>query len=454
MENKSLIIGNRRIFSLGFFGLGISNTALAEYVRKNYGEVRLILRSDVSVTPPEGLFDRVYLKENSLREVLEDAIILSPSVRRDRAELQELSARGVLISTETEFFFERYEGDCFAISGSDGKSTTTTITALMLKERYPAAGAVGNIGRPLTEGLHLPAVAAELSSFQLMDVYPVTKRATVTNVTENHLNWHKDYGEYINAKKNLYKNTREPVFGCDCPVVKEMLPSGGAFALYSASLSHKELTELCAAEVYVTLEGGYITANKERLIDLNTVRLMGEHNIKNLMAATALTFGLVSSSHISEVAGSFPGLSHRNEFIGCYGGVDYYNSSIDSSPLRTATTLKSHRSGITLILGGKSKGLDYRLLVPEINKKVSLLIITGENQEEILTALTADGGITGDVRTVCRDTLAEGIRTASELTPTGGQVLLSPASTSFDAFRNFEERGETFIKTVKEIFSK
>ena len=329
MKENLLCIGKKKIRSLGFFGLGRSNRALYSLVKRSYPETRLILRLDGELLGdiPED-FDAVYCQKNALCGINEDALVLSPSVRADRAEIALAAERGVTVTSEAGFFFERYRGECFAISGSDGKSTTTTLSSLLLAERYPGAMAVGNIGTPLTDGLFAPAVAAELSSFQLMGLRPKTKRSALTNITPNHLNWHKSYEEYRSAKENIYKNAEERVFNCDCPESVEMMRGYDAFALTSTRLSEEELRELGKAEVYITLEGGYMLANRERLLELSKIRLHGEHNIKNLMTATALTFGLVSRAHIAEVAESFGGLRHRNELIGIYGGVYYYNSSI------------------------------------------------------------------------------------------------------------------------------
>ena len=450
MKEKMLYIGKRKITRLGFFGLGRSNSALAGYIKENYPEVRLILRADAEdASDIPKCFDAVYCGRDAARDMCEDALMLSPSVRADRTELLAAKAKGVLITSETEFFFERYPGECFAISGSDGKSTTTTLTALLLLERFHGAMAVGNIGTPLTLGLSAPAVAAELSSFQLMDTRPRSTRAVITNITKNHLNWHKDYEEYKASKENLYKNAAERVFNYDCPESVRLSKKYGAFAITSTRHCEEDLRELIRAEVYITLRDGYICANGERLVELTRIRLCGEHNLKNLMSAVALTFGYVSRAHICEVAESFAGLAHRNELIGTYGGVRYYNSSIDSSPTRTITTLGAHPSGITLILGGKSKGLDYSPLGPILEAKARVVIIVGENREEILSAI---GGCNIDIR--CRDSLYDAVRLASEITECGGEVLLSPASTSFDAFKDYRERGEAFTKFVKEIHSK
>ena len=450
MDKNELFIGEKKIRALGFFGLGISNAALSKFIKKNYPEVQLTLYSDAPTTAVDAsLFDAIY-KGGALIGAKEDAVMLSPSVRRDRPEVLSAKSRGVLISSETEFFFERYGGDGFAISGSDGKSTTTALTALLLKERYSDAMALGNIGKPLTEGIETSAAAIELSSFQLTDTVPKLKRATVTNITPNHLNWHKDYREYREAKENLYRAARERVFNCDCPEVKGFIKKYDAFALYSIRSSEEALKSLSKAEVYLTVSDGYIIANGERLLSLSRLKLCGEHNIKNMMAAIALTFGLVSRAHVEEVAESFGGLRHRNELIGSYLGVSYYNSSIDSSPARTVTTVRSHREPLTLILGGRSKGLDYAPLAPIIEKRVGAVIITGENRGEILKALSTVSGV--NIHEA--DTLADAVHLARKITEPGASVLLSPASTSFDAFRNFEERGEVFTNIVKEIFSK
>ena len=455
---KDLYIKGKKIKRVGIVGLGKSNIGVIDYISHRTSNVTFCLRSDKPIDKSEAMrvtnFAKIEECERVFSDIDEDVLFLSPSVRRDRAELRCAEGRGVILSSDAELFFEKFTADAYAVSGSDGKSTTTKLISLLLSERYGDAPAIGNIGMAMSPfvSYDVKAAVCELSSFQLMNFSPPSKRAVITNISPNHLDFHTSFSEYLLAKESLMKEAEERVFNYDCNFSREMLSRYPAFAVFSVEAREKELLKRIRAEVYVTLENGYIIANGEKILDTGAILAYSEHNVKNFMAAVGVSFGLVSRAHTEKVAREFQGLKHRDEFIGSYGGVNYFEASIDSSPKRTITTLKSHPP-LTLILGGRSKGLDYSELIPSIEEKAKRIILLGENADEILREVSKSEKISGgDIPIFRVKNLTEAVKVSAEITPEGDTVLFSPASTSFDAFKNFEERGELFRRAVESYY--
>lgn len=442
----------KRISSVSFIGFGRSNKALFSYLKKRYPHLSFIIRSDTEIKDePEGA--ELRLGRDSLSGLCEDLIFLSPTVRRDRRELSIAKVRGSIISQDAEFFFENTKADCYAISGSDGKSTTATLSALLLKARYGTARAIGNIGIPLTDcldGNSDAAYAVELSSFQLTEFFPKSKRAALINITPNHLDWHRDFDEYVSSKLNLMKNAGEKVFSFDSDLTRKIAENDRAFALFSASYTLQEMKNTITAELYFNISDGFICQNGLRLIPTEDVLKNEIHNLKNLMAALALTYGAWDKESAIEAARTFGGLPHRCELILKCHGLKVYNSSIDSSPERTKSTLASFHEPHVILLGGRSKGLDYSILAKALGKNTRCAVITGENRHEILNAIKGTG-----LPIYIKSDFEDAVKFALSLSYSIGALLFSPASTSFDSFRNFEERAEVFkeiiFKNIKDI---
>lgn len=428
----------KTIKSVGIFGLGKSGVGVEEYIRRHHPDVKIKRRSDVPSDKAE------FCGERALCDISEDLLFLSPSVRRDRAGLAEAETRGVVMTSDAEFFEEKYRGKLFTVTGSDGKSTTATLASRMLACKGRTSAAIGNIGVAMTPCLdsNFSAVVAELSSFQLMGFTPKSARALITNVTPNHLNWHVSYEEYEGAKKNVMVRAKERVFNLDDPVCRKFADEYGADIAYSYEQSERELRNAIDASVYVTLCDGNITANGRALLPINKIRCSHKHNIKNFIAAVALTYGYADAGHISDVAKEFRGLEHRCELVGVFDGVTYLNSSIDSSPLRTATTLDSLNKRAIVILGGRSKGLSLKDLGRVLRCSSSLAILTGENGREIMAALDPA------TPAIYEGDFEQAVLTAIDNARCGDTVILSPASTSFDRFTSFEERGNKFKEII------
>ncbi len=428
--------------SVGFFGIGSSNVALMRCLPLE--KCRITLRSDSridrSALPRGLLIDRIFEGEAAYENIDEDVIFFSPSVRREREELKHASKRGVVFSSDCELFFEENRHPVFAVSGSDGKSTTAALTHLLLRAGKNSSELMGNIGEPMINGLNGGAdmYVCELSSFMLSYCQPRVKRACITNITPNHLDWHADFEEYRKSKLSLIKNAEKYI------ISEENANIGGAYGIISDSTAFKELRRKYKAEVYMTLEGGYILRNGERLLAISDVKRREPHNIKNLMMAIAMTDGYAGKEEILKAAQSFGGLSHRCETVLRRGGIDFIDSSIDSTPARTAETLRSLDRQVVIILGGRGKGLDYATLVPTLKKYAKFALIVGENAEEIYETIgnTLPVEVFSDFEAAVR----RGATLAREV----GTLLLSPASTSYDRFKNYARRGEKF----KEILLK
>lgn len=442
---REFIYRGKRIERVGFFGLGRSSLGVKEYLESTYDGLEYTLRCDREITADEGGgFGRVLCGETAYAEPYEDVIFITPAVRRDRDGLMKMERCGVILSSDAELFVELARMPIFAVSGSDGKSTTVTLASRILDA--PAIGNIGVAMSPLLSRNEVRCAVAELSSFQLTWHTPRVKRAVITNISPNHLDWHRSYGEYISAKENLLKNAEERVFNLDCDISRELLGRYKADVVYSTKQSLKEMIKTAKSEVYVGLSGDHIVANGVKILHTGAIQLKTKHNIANLICAIALTSGYADSERIAKVASEFRGLAHRCESVENYGGVRYVDSSIDSTPRRTATTLYALSGEWIVILGGRSKGLDYSELIEPLRARARMAVLTGECGREIEKILCEAG-----IGCVYEPDFYRAVELAARLARPGEGVILSPASTSFDRFRSFEERGEYFKSIIRKL---
>lgn len=427
-----------RKFRVGVLGLGISNISLLGLDRFRDCDITVRSRGpiDPSVLPRHLNIRRITVGNSWLDRIDEDLLIASPSVRRDAPELTNAVKRGCVITSDAEIFFEENQSPVYAVTGSDGKSTTATLISLLLNESGYNCRLIGNVGIPMTKSLgKSESFSVELSSFMLNYIIPKTSRACITNITPNHLDWHSSYEEYVQSKTNILKNT-------EFTALPSSLGDGHATVGYAMELSQLKKKNPHAS-IYISSDNESIFRNGEPIIELSNIARNEHYNIQNLMMAIAMTDGLVEYETIARVAKDFHGLSHRCELFMTRDGVDYYDSSIDSTPSRTAQTLGSLDREVVIILGGKGKGLDYRKMQPELKKYARGVVITGENARDIFNAIDfPEAKIISDFTeaALCAEEMARGV----------GVLLLSPASTSYDRFKNFEERGRFF----KEIMLK
>ena len=396
---------------------------------------------------------RLRLGEKYLDGLTEDVIFRTPGMRPDLPQLTAAVERGSTLTSEMEVFFEVCPCPKIAVTGSDGKTTTTTIIAELLRRAGKSVHLGGNIGHPLlaeTGSMKPDDVAVlELSSFQLMTMTRSPHIAVVTNLAPNHLDVHKDFQEYINAKENIFTHqTAEDiaVFNADNPyTLEEASRAVGRARMFSRQ---KEL------EDGVFLRGDAIIAQHDgaerQVMTTADIKLPGVHNIENYMAAIAAVDGLVPDEVIRDFAREFGGVEHRIELIRTRKGVRWYNDSIASSPSRTIAGLNSFREKVILIAGGKDKGISYESLGPVINDRVKLLILCGATAGVIRQSTEQAPNYEG-LEIVDVADYHEAVALANSRAREGDVVLLSPASTSFDRFANFMERGRVFKDIVNSL---
>ena len=393
---------------------------------------------------------RLRLGEKYLDGLTEDVIFRTPGMRPDLPQLTAAVERGSTLTSEMEVFFEVCPCPKIAVTGSDGKTTTTTIIAELLRRAGKTVHLGGNIGHPLlaeTEGMKPEDVAVlELSSFQLMTMTRSPHIAVVTNLAPNHLDVHKDFQEYIDAKENIFTHQSAEdiaVFNADNPyTLEEASRAVGRARLFSRQ---KEL------EDGVFLRGDAIIARHDgaerQVMTTADIKLPGVHNIENYMAAIAAVDGLVPDEVIRDFAREFGGVEHRIELIRTRNGVRWYNDSIASSPSRTIAGLNSFKEKVILIAGGKDKGISYDALGPVINDHVKLLILCGATAG-VIRRVTEQAANYDGLEIVDVEDYHQAVALAGSRAQEGDVVILSPASTSFDRFANFMERGRVFKDIV------
>lgn len=435
--------------SVAVLGLGVSNRPLVrlllEYGAEVFGGDRTPREKlDDEVLDLEKLGCKLFLGDNFYEGMSAQVAFRTPGMHPDSDAVRHLHEGGATITSEMAAFFRVCPCKIIAVTGSDGKTTTTTLIAEMLKAAGKKVWLGGNIGTPLlpvTRQMKQDDFAVvELSSFQLMDMDQSPSRAVVTNLAPNHLDVHKDMDEYVNAKKNVfrYQNTNDLlVLNADNALTAELHGNG---------VTHHFSRQ---KDAYVHLENGIIYRGGEPVLKRADILLPGDHNVENYMAAIAAVEGLVSDEHIRQVARNFGGVEHRIELVRIKDGVRFYNDSIASSPSRTIAGLRSFPEKVRLIAGGYDKHIPYDVLGPEICAHVKKLYLCGATAAKIRQAVEQCPGEKPEILD-CGDFDAA-VLTAAREAVEGDVVLMSPASASFDRFKNFMVRGDHFKKLVKEL---
>ena len=437
-------------------GIGISNLPLIKYLVSLGANVTACDRRSAedlgeNYTELEKLGVKFNLGDGYLNNLSGDMIFKTPGMRYDVPELLKAKENGSIVTSEMEVFFEVCPSHIIAVTGSDGKTTTTTLIHKMMTDAGYKTWLGGNIGNPLltdTEKMkENDWVILELSSFQLHTMRKSPEIAVITNISPNHLDMHKDYKEYIDAKKNimLYQNEGDTlIVNADNQVTADIGKSANGAVKYFSRNG--------MADVY--LDGNIIKRGIVEILNIKDIKIPGMHKVENDMAAIAAVSGLVSKDVIVNVAKTFGGVEHRIELVRTLDGVKYYNSSIDSSPNRTINTLRVFPNKVIIIAGGKDKGIPYDEIGPALAEHVKVLILIGATSDKIQEALDAEINKTGngkDIEVIRATSYEDAVNTARSKAHDGDVVLLSPASTSFDMFRNFEERGNLFKKIVNEL---
>lgn len=381
-------------------------------------------------------------------------IFRSPGIHPDTPALKRTRESGVEISSEMAWFLEITPATVIAVTGSDGKTTTTTLTAEMLKAGGKRVWLGGNLGTPLLDrATQMTAddfAVVELSSFQLYDLPAgvVPHRAAITNLSPNHLNWHTDMDDYVTAKTRVFDGAR-------CELLVTNANNELTLAIAAGQKENRRVALFSSDEqdkTDVRLSGGVLMLGNTPVIRADEIRLPGVHNLENMMTAVGLCKGLVSPEAMRRVAREFGGVEHRLEHVRTLRGVDYYNSSIDSTPTRTAAALSALNRPIVVICGGSDKHISFAPLAKTLCSRVRAVVLTGETGDKIYAAILACPDYDPDRLTIVREPLFEqAVHAAARLANEGDAVLLSPACASFDAFPNFAVRGETFKRIVNQL---
>lgn len=434
--------------SVSVIGMGISNIPLIKLLLECGADVTVRDRRTKEQIGNLPYDCRYVLGEDYLENLNESCIFRTPGLRYDTPQLVKASENGSVITSEMEVFFDICPAKIIAVTGSDGKTTTTTLISELIKKSGKRCFVGGNIGKPLLPEIDSitpdDAVVLELSSFQLHTMKRSPHIAVITNLSPNHLDYHKSYEEYIEAKTNIFMHQSQNdtvILNYDNADTRKLAKSAPGNVMFFSRQS----------ENGVHLEENYIVYNGEKLLDINKIKIPGMHNVENYMAAIAATLGMVSKDDILSVAQNFGGVPHRIELVRTLNGVFYYNSSIDSSPNRTINTLKVFKKPVILIAGGKDKGIPYDELGPHLLEKVKLLILIGATSDVIEQSVKKAAGNKPIMPVYRASSYEDAVKYAHDNAADGDTVLLSNASTSFDMFKNFEERGNLFKKLVEEL---
>lgn len=447
---------------VAIIGLGVSNLPLLDYLYDKKARVTVFDEREETAIP-EQVMDKIknYNFESSFgKNCLKnlkgfDIVFRSPSCLPTRPELREEEKQGTIITSEVEMLMKMCPCKIIGVTGSDGKTTTTSLIHSILQNAGYQVFLGGNIGTPLFT--RLPEmkpediVVLELSSFQLMGMEISPDIAVITNITPNHLNIHKDYEEYIEAKKNIFKYQNENgilILNYDNEITKKCAEEANGKVVF---FSHKE-----------KLDNGFIVDNKmikecedkirKHILNGEDAILRGQHNLENIATALAATKTLVSAEDAVEAIKKFKPVEHRIEFVKEIDHVKWYNDSASSSPTRTLSALNAFDEEIVLIAGGYDKNLDYHPLAKPIVDKVKTLLLIGQTAGKIFDVVKEESEQEKkNLDIYMCESLEQSVTMAKKLAKPGNVVLFSPASASFDMFKNFADRGNQFKNLVQKI---
>lgn len=436
-------------------GLGISNTPLIPWLLSRGAVVTARDKKEFDNLPEavkaykdQGV--NFVCGEGYLSDIDADVIFKAPGLRYDLPEISEAVEKGAVLTSEMEQFFEDCPCKIIGVTGSDGKTTSTTLIYKCLCEQYGLDKVFvgGNIGKPL-----LPEVSkmdetcfavVELSSFQLHTMKHSPDISLITNLSPNHLDYHKGMEEYVEAKKNIYLNAKPGsvlVLNGENGVTKNL----GSDAPEGVEVRY-------FLNGYAKVENGKITVNGREVLKTDDILIPGKHNIENYCGIICALDGIVDDAVFEKVAKNFGGVEHRIELVRRLNGVSYYNSSIDSSPTRSAAALNSFKEKVIVICGGYDKKIPFEPLADVLLKKAKTVVLTGATAQKIKDALVNHAEYTTDaIKIIEKPDFKDAVMAAHNEAKNGDTVLLSPACASFDAFPNFEVRGNTFKEIIKSL---
>ncbi len=447
-----------------FCGLGKSNMPFLEILAKNGTNIiayddKTADKIDDSIMKILGSYKNIkcYLGDESAWELTPDILMRTPGMNFHNEKIQKTREKNVIVTSEMEIFFDYCPCLVIGVTGSDGKTTVTSIIAEILKRSGKTVHIGGNIGKPLLpeiEKINKNDIAVvELSSFQLMSMRRSPERAVITNISPNHLDIHSDMDEYVSAKKqiflhqNAFSNT---VLNYDNAETRKFASEvRGKVTFFS-------LREKLSNGVWKDNKNHIISSENgkdDMIMNAGDIKIPGNHNIENYLAAIACVRNIVPKESIIKTAKEFEGVRHRIEFVREVGGIKFYNDSIASTPTRVINGALSVFDGnITLIAGGYDKKLTFTELASKINEKVSVLVLLGNTSEKIKSEVIKSDNFNPDkLKIFVVDNMSEAVMTSYENSPPRSTVILSPACASFDLYKNFEERGNDFKNLVNEI---
>ena len=459
LEEFEKNIKNKKV---AVIGVGVSNIPLIDYLYEKQAIVTIFDNKEAEKIPKE-ISEKIkkynfefYFGSRSLDNLHRyDIIFRSPSCLPTKPELVREKERGAIITTEIEQLIKMAPCKVIGITGSDGKTTTTTLTAKILEDAGYNVYLGGNIGIPLFTKLKdikpEDIIVLELSSFQLMGMEVSPDIAAITNITPNHLNVHKDYQEYIDAKKNIYKHQKSTgilVLNADNELTNSCQNDANGDVILFSSKQRLDYGYIVEDGIIKECNDGI----RRHLISQDEIKLKGIHNLQNICTALALTKDLVNTEKALNTIKEFSGVKHRLELVRVFNGVEWYNDSASTSPTRGISALNSFNKEIVLIAGGADKNLDYTPLGIKIVEKVKSLILIGQTASKIYEAVKIEEEKQNkkvDIH-MC-ETFKQSLELAKRIAKPGQIVLFSPASTSFDMFKDMYDRGDKFRKEVNDF---
>lgn len=435
-------------------GVGVSNTPL----------IKMLIRLGARVTACDKKEDlgsmenelkslgvRLYLGKDYMEGVLGCSVIFrTPSLRPDNEYLQKARKNGAYITSEILEFLKYCPAKVFGVTGSDGKTTTTTLVAEMLKANGNRVFLGGNIGTPLFDKIEeiksSDFVAVELSSFQLMDCNASPDIAAITNISPNHLDIHTDMEEYINSKKNIFLHQDSN------GIVILNKDNEITCSLRNEVKNNVRMFSIKDKDAFAYLQGEDLMISGTKICEINEVKLPGMHNIQNLLTAFCTVYGYASIDSMRKVATTFTGVEHRMEFVREINGVKIYNDAIGTSPTRTISNLKHFKHNVILIAGGYDKNIPFDELAREGFSSIKTLVLMGNTKDKIKKAFEDEMKIRNEkLPIIIADSLEDAVNKSLEAAAAGDVITLSPACAAFDMFKNFEEKGKKFKEIVMNI---
>ncbi len=450
---------NRKV---AVIGLGVSNLPLLDYLYEKGAIVTVFDDRDTEKISKEAIekvnkyeFETSFGENNLDKLVGFDLIFRSPSCMPTKKELEEEERRGAIVTSEIEMLMEMAPCKVIGVTGSDGKTTTTSLIYEIVKNAGYNTHLGGNIGIPLFTKLKEiepeDVIVLELSSFQLMNMNISPDISVITNITPNHLNIHASYEEYIDAKKNIFKNQKEDgivVLNYDNELTRNCRSEANGKVIYFSSKEKLENGIIVDNDVIKECEDRL----RKHIINTKDIHLRGMHNYENVAAAIAATKSFIDIDTIVDAIKKFKGVEHRIEFIRELDGVKWYNDSIGTSPTRTIAGLNSFSEDIILIAGGYDKHLEYEPIAKPIVDNVKGLILIGQTSKKIYEAVTKELERQNKELDIyqCNE-FEQIVEVARKIAKPGQVVLFSPASASFDLFENFAQRGNKFKELVNDL---